>query len=59
MELLARPDGFGSFFSTSSRSCTCVFFGPRGLCVMVGSRAQFRSGLATRYVWLTEKVKCG
>ena len=30
-----------------------------GLCVMVGSGAQFRSGLATTYVWLPEKVKCG
>ena len=26
---------------------------------MVGSGAQFRSGLATTYVWLPEKVKCG
>ena len=34
-------------------------FGPRGLCVMVGSGAQFRSGLATTFVWLSEKVKCG
>ena len=34
-------------------------FGPRGLCVMVGLGAQFRSGLATTYVWLPEKVKCG
>ena len=34
-------------------------FGPRGLCVMVGSGAQFRSGLATTYVRLPEKVKCG
>ena len=31
----------------------------RGLCVMVGSVAEFRSGLATTYVWLPEKVKCG
>ena len=30
-----------------------------GLCVMVGSGSQFRSGLATTYVWLPEKVKCG
>ena len=30
-----------------------------GLCVMVGSGAQFRSGLATTYVWVLEKVKCG
>ena len=34
-------------------------FGPRGLCVMVGSGAQFRSGLAFRYVLVPEKVKCG
>ena len=34
-------------------------FGPRGLCIMVGSGAQFQSGLATTYVWLPEKVKCG
>ena len=34
-------------------------FGPRGLCVPVGSGAQIRSGLATTYVWLPEKVKCG
>ena len=34
-------------------------FGPRGLGVMVGSGAQFRSGLATTCVWLPEKVKCG
>ena len=67
-ELLARPDGLGSFSSPSSRPCTCnthtckaagANFGPRGLCVMVGSGAQFRSGLATTYVWLPEKVKCG
>ena len=34
-------------------------FGPRGLCVMVGLGAHFRSGLATEYVWLSEKIKCG
>ena len=34
-------------------------FGPRGLGVMVGSGAQFLSGLATTNVWLPEKVKCG
>ena len=34
------------------------FFDLWGLCVMVGSGAQFRSGLAIRYVWLPEKVKC-
>ena len=26
---------------------------------IVGSGAQIRSGLATTYVWLPEKVKCG
>ena len=34
-------------------------FESRGLCVMVGLGAQFRSGLATTFVWLPEKVKCG
>ena len=34
-------------------------FGPRGLCVMVESGAQFRSGLTTTFMWLPEKVKCG
>ena len=34
-------------------------FGPRGLCVMVGSEAHFRSRLATTYEWVPEKVKCG
>ena len=34
-------------------------FGPWGLLVMVGLGAQFRSWLATTYVWLPEKVKCG
>ena len=34
-------------------------FGPRGLCVMVGSGAQFRSGFATLYMWLPEKMNCG
>ena len=65
---MARPDGLGSFSSPSSslalvRSTrarpSVPTFGPRGLCVMVGSGAQFRSGLATTYVWLPEKVKCG
>ena len=68
MDLLARPDGFASFSSPSSRPCTCAKhtckapganFGPRGLCVMVGSGAQLRSRLAFTYVWLPEKVKCG
>ena len=52
MELLARPDGLGSFSSPSSRSCICAKhtckapganFGLRGLCVMVGLGAQFWS----------------
>ena len=68
MELLTRPDGLGSFSSPSSRPCISAYhtckapgatFGPRGLCVMVGSGAQFRSRLATTFVWLPEKVKCG
>ena len=66
--MLARLVGLGSFSSPSFRHCTCALhtckvpganFGPRGLCVMVGSGAQFRSGLATTSVWLPEKVKCG
>ena len=66
-DLLARPDGLGSFSSLSSVVCrgayhTCkapgASFEPRGLCVMVGSGAQFRSGLATTYVWLPAKMKC-
>ena len=36
-----------------------AIFGPSGLCVLVGSGAHFRSGLATTFVWLPEKVKCG
>ena len=43
----------------STREGPGANFGPRGLCVMVGSGAQFRSGLATTYVLLPEKVKCG
>ena len=34
-------------------------FGFRGLCVIVGLGAQFRSGLATTYVWQPEKLTCG
>ena len=34
-------------------------FGPRGFCVMVGSVAQFRSGLRATYVSLPKKVRCG
>ena len=30
-----------------------------GYAFMVGSGAQVRSGLATTYVWLPDKVKCG
>ena len=32
-----------------------TIFAPRGLRVMVGLGAQFRSGLASTYVWLPEK----
>ena len=40
--------------------CPGANFGPRGLCVMVVSGAQFRSGLATNVMCgLPEKVKCG
>ena len=31
----------------------------RQISVIVGSGAHFWSGLATTYVWLPEKVKCG
>ena len=67
-ELVARPDGLASFSSPCCRPCTCAShtckapganFGPRGLCVMVGSGAESRSELATTYVWLPEKVKSG
>ena len=46
-----------------SNGVTCkapgASFGFRGLFVMVGSLAQFRSGLVTTYVWQPEKLKCG
>ena len=54
---LPRVAGLARVRSTRARPP--ANFGPRGLCVMVGSGAQFRSGLATTYVWLPEKVKCG
>ena len=55
---LPRVPGLARVRSTRARPPRCNF-GPRGLCVMVGSGAQFRSGLATTNVWLPEKVKCG
>ena len=68
-ELLARPDGLGSFFFPQVPGLALVrstrakppvpILDLGGLFVMVGSGAQFRSGLTTTYVWLPEKVKCG
>ena len=55
---LPRVPGLARVCSTRAMPLVPIF-GPRGLCVMVGSGAQFRSGLATTYVWLPEKVKCG
>ena len=55
--LLQDPD-LALVRSTRARPSVPTF-GPRGLCVMVGSGAQLRSGFATLYVWLHEKVKCG
>ena len=66
--MLARLNGLGSFSSPSSIHYTCALqtckapganFEPMGLCVMVVSEAHFRSGLATTYVWLPEKKRCG
>ena len=65
--MLARPDGLGSFSSPipglarvrSTRARPPVpILDPGGYALWVGSGAQFRSGLATTYVWLPEKVKC-
>ena len=55
---LLQVPGLALVRSTRARPSVPTF-GPRGLCVMVASRAQFRSGLATSYVWVPEKVKCG
>ena len=55
---LLQVPGLALVRSTRARPSVPTF-GPRGLCVMVGSGAQFRSGFATLYVWLPEKVKCG
>ena len=50
----------GLAFVRSTRARPSVpTFGPRGLCVMVGSGDKLRFGFATLYVWLPEKVKCG
>ena len=55
---LLQVPGLALVRSTRARPSVPTF-GPRVLCVMVGSGAHFRSGLATTYVWLSEKVKCG
>ena len=55
---LLQVPGLALVRSTRARPSVHTF-GPKGLCVMVGSGAQYRSGLATTYVWLPEKVKCG
>ena len=55
---LLQVPGLALVRSTRARP-SVLTFGPRGLCVMVGSGAQLRSGLATTYMWLPEKVKCG
>ena len=59
--LLGIAAGLGLASPSSDQKLISMFgyFGPRGLCVMVVSGAQFRSGLTTTYVWLPEKVKCG
>ena len=54
---LLQVQGFAGVRRTRARPPVPIF-GPRGLCVMVGSGTQFRSGLATTYVWLLEEVKC-
>ena len=55
---LLQVQGLALVRSTRARPSVPTF-GPKGLCVMVGSGAQLRSGFATLYVWLPEKVKCG
>ena len=54
---LPQVSGLALVRSTRGRP-PVPFFDLWGLCVMVGSGAQSRSGLAIRYVWLPEKVKC-
>ena len=46
---LSQVPGLAHVRSTRARP-PVPNFGPRGLCVMVGSEAQFRSGLTTSYV---------
>ena len=55
---LLQVPGLARVRSTRARPSVPTFR-PRGLCVIVGSGAQFQSGLITTYVWLPEKVKCG
>ena len=55
---LLQVQSFALVRSTRARPSVPTF-GPKGLCVMVGSGSQLRSGFATLYVWLPEKVKCG
>ena len=55
---LPQVQGLALVRSTRART-PGANFEPKGLCVMVGSGAQFLSGLATLYVCLPEKVKCG
>ena len=55
---LLQVSGLALVRSTRARA-SLPTFGPRGLCVKVGSEAQLRSGFAALYVWLPEKVKCG
>ena len=55
---LLQVPGLSFVRSTRARP-SLPTFGPRGLCVMVGSETQLRSVFAALYVWLPEKVKCG
>ena len=55
---LLQVQGLALVRSTRARPSVPTF-GPKGLCVMVGSGAQLWSGFATLYVWLPERVKCG
>ena len=54
---LPQVPGLALVRSTRARPPVPIF-DLRRFFVMVGSGAQFRSGLATTYVWLPEKVKC-
>ena len=52
---LLQVPGLALVRSTRARPSVPTF-GPRGLCVMVGSGDKLRFGFATLYVWLPEKV---